>query len=228
MALFLNLFFTFKCQSQNVGTKLSDTSFTFKKSKSNRKVIQNISNNHHLVNLFNIIPLLKTAFYYASVNNFTGQKLYINPKPYLVEPAAFALKNVADSLEKIGLGIILYDAYRPHNVSVKMWEIVNNPNFVADPSKGSNHNRGTAVDLSLYNLATGNALKMPTGFDDFTEKAHLNYKQLSKEKITNRELLKNIMIHFGFKPYEYEWWHYTFITDKKYDVLNYDFSELQN
>lgn len=143
----------------------------------------------------------------------------------LVRPAALALKSVADSLEKSGLGLTIFDAYRPHSVSVKMWKIVKNPDYVADPSKGSNHNRGIAVDLTLYDLKTGRNLEMPSHFDDFSEKAHHDYMKLPQKIISNRAQLKNIMEHFGFKAYKNEWWHYTFVTDTKYELLDIDFSE---
>lgn len=226
LASFLNFSFCKDSRSQNGGTNLenNDTNIVFYKNEHKGKAI--FQEHQSLVNLFNIIPHLKTEWHYASFNNFTGQILYKNPKPYLVKPAAEALKNAADSLKKLGYGILLFDAYRPHSVSVKMWEIVNNPAYVADPSKGSNHNRGTAVDISLYDLHTGKQLQMPTNFDDFTPKAHLDYNKLSAKVKKNRDLLKNIMSHFGFKPYNKEWWHYTFITNKKYEVLDIDFSEL--
>ncbi len=226
LASFLNFSFCKDSRSQNGGTNTENhtSGIIFDKSEHKGKGI--FQENQPLVNLFNIIPHLKTEWHYAGFNNFTGQILYKNPKPYLVKPAAEALKNVADSLQKLGLGILLFDAYRPHSVSVKMWKIVQNPAYVADPSKGSNHNRGTAVDMSLYDLKTGKALKMPTKFDDFTPKAHLDYNKLPATVKRNRDLLKNIMSHFGFRPYNQEWWHYTFITTKKYEILNIDFSEL--
>lgn len=226
LAFFLNFIFYQKCRSQNSGTNPKNDTHSIAFLKNEHKVKGFSADSTPLVNLFNIIPHLKTEWHYAGFNNFTGQILYKNPKPYLVKPAALALKPAADSLAKLGYGILLFDAYRPHSVSVKMWEIVNNPDYVADPSKGSNHNRGTAIDVSLYDLQTGKQLKMPTDFDDFTSKAHLNYNKLPAKVKHNRDLLKNIMSYFGFKPYAKEWWHYTFITDTKYEVLDIDFNEL--
>lgn len=220
------LIFNNNCQGQNFRTQLRDHSTNVSFSKSECKGRDNIKENHQLVNLFNIIPYLKTEFYYATINNFTHEILYKNPAPYLVAPAANALAQVADSLAKRGLGILLFDAYRPHSVSKRMWDIVQNPDYVADPSKGSNHNRGLAVDISLYRLDSGTELAMPTPFDDFSEKAHHDYNLLPDKVKHNRNLLKNIMQHFGFSAYKMEWWHYTFITDNKYEVLNITFDEL--
>ena len=226
LASFLNFILLKECRSQNAGTNPENSTTTSVFLKNEDKVKGFSTENVPLINLFNIIPHLKTEWHYAGINNFTGQILYKNPKPYLVKPAAEALKLVADSLAKRGYGILLFDAYRPHSVSVKMWEIVNNPAYVADPSKGSNHNRGTAVDISLYELKTGRQIKLPTEFDHFTAKAHFDYNKLPAKVKNNRNLLKNIMHHFGFKPYVKEWWHYTFITTEKYKVLDLDFSEL--
>lgn len=226
LASFLSfMYYSGKCFSQTHSLYPKNNEQNVVPQKGEDKVIALISKKDSLLNLFNIVPNLRTQWYYASVNNFTGHILYKNPKPLLVRPAALALKSVADSLQKSGLGLTIFDAYRPHSVSVKMWKIVNNPDYVADPSKGSNHNRGTAVDLTLYDLKTGRNLEMPSAFDDFSEKAHHDYMKLPQKIIRNRALLKNIMEHFGFKAYKNEWWHYTFVTDIKYELLDIDFSE---
>ena len=167
------------------------------------------------------IPNIRFELHYAGNENFTGKRMYpANTKTTFlrVEPAK-ALAALSKELEQHGLGLLIWDAYRPYSVTLRFWEL--------NPSKGSGHNRGIAVDLSLYNLSDGKALLMPTGFDDFSEKAHHGYAQLNHEQIRNRELLLSLMLKYGFKKFETEWWHYYWPDSDKYDVLDIPFNKLK-
>jgi zinc D-Ala-D-Ala dipeptidase len=174
-----------------------------------------------IVDLSEIIPEISSDIKYATTENFAKQKLYTVPKIYGAIATARDLKIVQDSLRKRGLGIRIYDLYRPRIVQFLMWEIVPDANFVADPKSGSRHNRGSAVDLTLYDLKTGKDLAMPTPFDDFTEKASHSYTNLPDSIKVNRALLKTIMESNNFESYNAEWWHYINITSKNYPLKDY-------
>ena len=142
------------------------------------------------------------------------------------------LKLVQDSLRNIrqfngksypqGIGIKIWDAYRPRSVQYLFWEIYPNPVYIANPDNGSKHNRGGAVDLTLVDLATGNELKMPTPFDDFGEKAAHSYNSFSQEILNNRALLKSVMTQVGgMIIYDAEWWHYEVPGANNYPLLDF-------
>ena len=165
---------------------------------------------------------------YGTKYNFTGQVLYQNPEAYLRLPAALALKKVNDELRNSGLAIKVFDAYRPYSVTKKMWSLVRDHRYVANPAKGSGHNRGTSVDLTLVNLATKKELPMGTAFDDFTTKAGHLYLLLPVEVLHNRLLLKKVMQKHGFLSLNTEWWHYIYAGGKeKFELLNLGFDELK-
>lgn len=164
--------------------------------------------NQKMMLLTTIIPNLVTDWRYATPNNFTGMVLYTQPDPFLRLPAARALVQVQAALKTKGLGLKLFDAYRPYTVTRKMWAIVPDERYAANPAKGSGHNRGAAVDITLIDLKTGKELAMPTPYDDFTEKAHHDYTQLDTTVLANRALLKTTMEKFGFMALSTEWWHY--------------------
>jgi len=163
-----------------------------------------------LMPLDSLIPDLKTDFVYATKNNFTHTILYQRPRAYLRKPAALALQKIAQQLRPLGYGLLIYDAYRPYNVTEKMWQVVPDNRYAADPKHGSGHNKGISVDLSLYSLQTGKAVPMPTEFDNFTSKAHQGYQNLPDSIIKNRALLKKFMEAGGFSPLSTEWWHFSY------------------
>lgn len=178
-----------------------------------------------LVDLSKFIPHLKLDIRYATPHNFTHQVLYPRAVAYLKLPAAKALKEVQADLEKQGLGLLIYDGYRPFSVTEKMWKIVPDERYAANPAKGSGHNRGIAVDLTLYDLKTGKAVKMPTDFDDFTEKAHQDYKADSIAA-KNRKLLRDTMERHGFTNLTTEWWHFYLKDGHQYPLLNIPIEKL--
>lgn len=180
-----------------------------------------------MVSLTNYLQPFTADWPYAGRENFTRSVLYVNPAAYLRLPAAKALKAVQAELAGRGLGIKLFDAYRPYSVTKKMWEIVPDERYAANPAKGSGHNRGIAVDLTLVDLASGKELKMPTGFDDFSERAHHDYMQLEQEVLANRALLRTIMERHGFKALETEWWHYYLPDATRYPLMDFDFEQMK-
>lgn len=194
-----------------------------------------ISNNvfnqvSHLVELKSCVPNIRYALMYATNENFTGKRIY--PKntnqTYLVKDAANALVKVAEELEKIGMGILVWDAYRPHSATVKFWKLIHDERYVANPTKGSGHNRGIAIDMTLYKLSSGDLIEMPTGFDNFSETAHHDFMHLNKEKVNNRSILKTVMEKNGFQSFQTEWWHYSWPNNKEYKVLNVPFQKIKN
>lgn len=157
---------------------------------------------------------------YATANNFMKRQLYPVAKAYLRAPAARALAAVRDELATRGIGIKVFDGYRPYRVTEAMWEPIRNPDYVADPAKGSRHNRGAAVDLTLIDLKTGAELPMPTGYDDFTERAAHAFTDLPPEALANRALLRDVMSKHGFDPLPSEWWHFDFRGWERFELMD--------
>ncbi|MEO6819084.1 MAG: M15 family metallopeptidase [Ginsengibacter sp.] len=183
---------------------------------------------NQMINVKKAIPSIVLDLKYATTNNFMHQKLYPPVKTtYLRSPAAVALKKVVEELAVQGLGIKIWDAYRPYAVTKLMWEKIKDPRYVADPSKGSGHNRGISVDLTLINLSTGEELSMPTGFDNFSDTAHALFSSLPPEILTNRKVLKTVMEKYGFIQLETEWWHFYLPHSSDFSVLNLSFKQLR-
>lgn len=180
-----------------------------------------------LVDLEDILPDADYDIRYATENNFVGKVFYTIPKAYLRKPAADALKGVWDELSAKGIGLKIFDAYRPYAVTVAFWEPIKDSRYVANPKYGSRHNRGCAVDVALFDLETGEEYPMPTEFDDFSEKAHHGYMNLPQEVIENRELLKTTMEKYGFSPINSEWWHYDFEGWKNFELMDISFEQLE-
>lgn len=153
---------------------------------------------------------------YATTHNFLKSKVYDCAECFLRLKTVKALIKANDQFIKKGYRIKLFDCYRPLDIQKKMWVLVSNPEYVADPAKGSIHNRGGAVDLTLVTLE-GKELEMGTAFDFFGKEASHGYPFSDKKIMDNRKMLKKIMLQNGFKAFESEWWHYnlaTALTDK--------------
>jgi zinc D-Ala-D-Ala dipeptidase len=178
-----------------------------------------------LVKLQSYIPGLVFDIRYATANNFTKIVLYHNPIAFMRKAPADALKKVQEELNKKGLGLKIYDAYRPFSVTCTMWRLTPDRRYTANPRRGSHHNRGIAADLTVIDLKTGKELDMGTGYDNFTDSAHHNFARLPPAALANRRMLKGIMWQHGFNYVPTEWWHYHW-RDKSYDVLDLDFSDL--
>ncbi len=181
---------------------------------------------HDLVDIQSINPSIKLDIRYATTNNFTKQKVYRSAKCYLRRQVAEALSRVQCELEEQGLGLKVWDGYRPLQAQWVLWEIVPDPRYVSDPRKGGRHTRGTAVDVTIVRISDGKEVAMPTGFDDFTEKAWRSYNNLSEEVKKNRQLLQTVMTKPGFVGLETEWWHFDWHDWKNFDVLDISFEDL--
>jgi D-alanyl-D-alanine dipeptidase len=181
-----------------------------------------------MVRLQKFIPAVVYDLRYAGTNNFMHRRMYPSAtrETFLRLPAAIALGNVQSELRGKGLGLKIFDAYRPYSVTVKFWELVKDERYVANPAKGSGHNRGIAVDLTIINLSTGVELNMGTGFDNFTDTAHHTFTKLPAEVLQNRALLRTLMEKHGFKAIDTEWWHYFLANGERFEVLDLSFKEL--
>ena len=177
-----------------------------------------------LVEVITLHPRIHIDLRYATADNFTKHVVYPTNRCYLRRFAAERLAAVQNELETMGLGLKIWDAYRPLSVQKKFWELVPDPRYVASPVQGSRHNRGAAVDLTLVDRQ-GMELEMPTGFDDFTAAASID-APCSPRAAENRGLLARIMKKHGFQPLPTEWWHFDAVGWEGYEVLDSTFEEL--
>jgi D-alanyl-D-alanine dipeptidase len=164
------------------------------------------------VNVATLEPSIRLDIRYATPNNFVAQQLYSCPACYLRPQAAYALQKAHRQLQQYGLGIKVYDCYRPQYIQQKLWDIKPDPRFVTNPTKGSMHSRGNAVDLTLVD-STGRELDMGTPFDYFGVQAYHAYTQHSEIVNKNRKQLLDAMTQAGFKSITTEWWHYSYSRD---------------
>jgi D-alanyl-D-alanine dipeptidase len=165
---------------------------------------------------------------YATKRNFLGTPVYDRPRAYLEKGAAAALVKALDALWAQGYGLLIHDAYRPWRVTWIFWEATpaDKRDFVAKPLEGSRHNRGCAVDLTLYDRQTGKLVEMPSLYDEMSERAAADYTGGSAEQRRLRDLLRREMERQGFKVFPLEWWHFDFKGWEKYAVRNDSFEEL--
>jgi D-alanyl-D-alanine dipeptidase len=181
----------------------------------------------HLVELITLDPTIKLDIRYATDNNFVGKTVYPEARAFLQKPAAKAVAKVHKKLRKQGLGLAIFDGYRPWSITKLFWEVTPEDKrmFVANPASGSKHNRGCAVDLSIYDLKTGKLIDMPSDFDEFSEKASPNYAGGTAEQRANRDLLRKLMEAEGFIVNANEWWHFDYKDWEKYAIYDVSFSE---
>jgi len=182
----------------------------------------------HLVELVTLDKTIKLDIRYATDNNFVGKPVYAEARAFLQKPAAKALLRVHQKLKKLGKGLVIFDGYRPWSVTKLFWEVTpeDKRKFVANPAKGSKHNRGCAVDLSIYNLKTGELVPMPSGYDEFTERAAPDYKGGTEQERANRDMLRKLMEAEGYAVNVNEWWHFDFKDWEKYAIYDIAFSEI--
>jgi D-alanyl-D-alanine dipeptidase len=174
------------------------------------------------------IPGVVLDLRYAGTDNFLHRRLYPeNTKTTFLRKQAYeALDSVSRELAKRGIELVVLDAYRPYSVTIDLWNTVKDERYAANPAKGSGHNRGISVDLTLADAKTHKLLPMPTGFDNFSDTAYQNFNKVDSKRIANRELLKHVMEKYGFIPLFSEWWHYTWPETGDYEVLDLSFQEL--
>ena len=181
-----------------------------------------------LVDLARFDPAVALDIRYATTRNFLGFPVYASARAFLQRPAAVALSHARALAARHGYGLLVYDAYRPWRVSALFRHAVPESlyDFVGDPANGSRHNRGCAVDLTLWDLATRQVVPMPSGFDEMTPRAHVDYAGGSAHAREKRDLLATIMQASGFEPLAEEWWHFDFRDWQDYAVLDLSFDEI--
>ena len=184
--------------------------------------------NPNLVELAPLDPAIHLDIRYATSNDFLGTPVYTQARAFLQRPAAEALLRVLRKLEPLGYGLLIHDAYRPWYVTKIFWDATppEGKIFVADPAQGSRHNRGCAVDLTLYDLKTGKPVEMPGTYDEMSPRSYPNYPGGTSLQRWNRDLLRRAMESEGFTVYEYEWWHFDYKDWREYPILNIPFENL--
>ena len=178
-----------------------------------------------LIDVRDVIPDIRLEIRYATPNNFTKSVLYPEARCVLRREVAEELAKVQRDLKEDGLELVIYDCYRPLSVQKKMWEIVPNEAYVANPAKGSRHNRGAAVDVGLFD-SYGKRVEMPTDFDDFTEKAHYSNIDLPAGILINRQKLRTMMERYNFAALPTEWWHFDFLGWQRFPVMDVPFQDV--
>jgi D-alanyl-D-alanine dipeptidase len=182
-----------------------------------------------LVELVSLDSTLRLDIRYATSNNLVGRPVYTEPRAFLQRPAAEALIRANGSLKQKGYGLLIFDGYRPWRVTKIFWDITppEKHEFVADPAEGSKHNRGCAVDLSLYDLKTSHEVEMPSVYDEMSDRAYPTYRGGTIAQRAARDLLRTAMEKEGFTVYPSEWWHFDYKDWKQYPILNVPFSEVK-
>jgi len=175
-------------------------------------------------------PSIHLDIRYATANDFLGTPVYSQARAFLQRPAADALLRVQQKLKPLGYGLLIHDAYRPWYVTKIFWDATppEGKIFVADPAQGSRHNRGCAVDLTLYDLATGKPIEMPGTYDEMSPRSFPNYPGGTSLQRWHRELLRRAMESEGFAVYEAEWWHFDYLDWREYPILNVPFEKLDS
>lgn len=181
---------------------------------------------NQLVEIKKVIPNITLDIRYATRNNFMNQVMYKEARAFARKPVVAQLKRVQLALNKKGYGLKIFDGYRPYAITQAFYKKAKNKNFVANPKKGSKHNRGCAIDLTLIDLKTGKEVQMPTPYDSFAPEASPSYSNLPPSAIKNRALLITTMQSYGFRVLSNEWWHFDFIGWKKYDLMDIPFEKL--
>ena len=182
-----------------------------------------------LVELVTLDPTIHLDVRYATTENFLSAPVYPQARAFLQRPAAEALLAVSAELRPVGWGLLVHDAYRPWFVTKVFWEATpaDKRDFVADPAKGSKHNRGCAIDLTLYDLRTGKAAEMPSLYDEMSERASAAYAGGTAAQRRRRDLLRSTMERHGFTVYELEWWHFDHRDWEQYPILNVRFEDVK-
>jgi D-alanyl-D-alanine dipeptidase/kynurenine formamidase len=182
-----------------------------------------------LVELTSLDPTIRLDIRYATAGNLTGRPVYMQARAFLERPAAEALVRASRALRPQGYGLLVFDGYRPWSVTKLFWDITPEKKriFVADPKKGSKHNRGCAVDLSLYDLATGREVEMGGAYDEMSDRSYVTYDRIDAAARARRDALRAAMEHEGFFVYPWEWWHFDFKDWTSYPILNVPFEEIE-
>lgn len=243
--------FTRDANGLATSVKIGDTVFPRQPSKAQQKVFKTAAAQHvaalrrqalaahppvepgkflapDLVNVTVYDPTIRLDIRYATDRNFMGAPLYLEPRAFLQRPAAKAMARAAKKLRPFGYGLLIHDAYRPWYVTKMFWDATPDKEkiFVANPAEGSRHNRGCAVDLTLYNLKTGKPVEMTGSYDEMSERSYPDYLGGTSLQRWRRNLLRDAMESEGFTVYPYEWWHYDYQNWQTYPILNLTFEQL--
>ena len=183
-----------------------------------------------LVELVTLDPTIKLDIRYATANNFVGRPVYTAARAFLQRPAAEALVRAHRALNEKGYGLLVFDGYRPWSVTKLFWDVTppSKREFVANPKEGSKHNRGCAVDLSLYELRTGSEVKMPSAYDEMSPRSYPGYVGGTAEERERRDLLRAAMEAQGFTVEPNEWWHFNCKEWRKYPILDIPFTAISS
>ena len=181
-----------------------------------------------LTELVTLDKTIKLDIRYATANNFLGEPFYSQARAFLQKPAAEALARAGARLRKQGFGLLIHDGYRPWRVTKAFWDATPTEKhiFVANPATGSKHNRGCAIDLSLYDIKSGLTVEFPSAYDEMSERAFPTYKGGTATQTKNRELLRKAMEAEGFSVFEHEWWHFDYKDWKRYRILDIPFEQV--
>jgi D-alanyl-D-alanine dipeptidase len=183
-----------------------------------------------LVELNKLDPTIKLDIRYATSRNFLGSPLYLQSRAYMQRPAAEAVVRASQHLHELGYGLLIHDSYRPWYVTEMFWEGTppEKRNFVANPANGSRHNRGCAVDLTLYDLKSGEPIRMTGGYDEMSERSYPFYPGGTSSQRWHRDLLRHAMEAEGFTVNPDEWWHFDYKDWNQYPILNLTFEQLES
>ena len=183
----------------------------------------------NLVELIKLDSTILLDIRYATKNNFVGQPVYKEARAFLQKDAAEALKKVNTKMHTLGYGLLVFDGYRPWDVTKLFYDVTSKENkkFVADPKEGSRHNRGCAIDVSLYDLVTKKEIEMPGVYDEMTESSYFDYTGGTNEQRKTRDLLIAAMKEEGFDVYKYEWWHFDYRDWQQYRITNMPFEDIK-
>lgn len=181
---------------------------------------------NELVEIKKAIPSVVLDIRYATANNFMKQVMYKQARAFARKPVVAQLKKIQAILNKKGYGLKIFDGYRPYAITMAFYQKASDKNFVANPNKGSKHNRGCAVDLTIIDLKTGKDVPMPTPYDSFAPEAAPHYQKLPANVIKNRDFLIATMQANGFKVIYNEWWHFDFNGWQEYDLMDIPFEKL--
>lgn len=182
-----------------------------------------------LVELVTLDPTLHLEIRYATSNNFVGRPVYGEARAFLQRPAAEALVRAHRELRQQGYGLLIFDGYRPWTITKLFWDVTppDKHEFVADPAEGSKHNRGCAVDLSMFDLATGQEAEMPSAYDEMSERAYPAYRGGTPAQRERRDLLRHAMEKQGFRVEPNEWWHFNYQDWRRYPILDIGFDAIR-
>jgi D-alanyl-D-alanine dipeptidase len=181
-----------------------------------------------LVELVALDATIKLDIRYATASNLAGRAVYSEARAFLQRPAAEALARAHRAVKVHGFGLLVFDGYRPWRVTKLFWDVTppDKREFVADPSKGSKHNRGCAVDLSMFDLATGREVEMPSAYDEMSPRAYPDYAGGPEEPRRRRDLLRSAMEREGFTVEPNEWWHFNYKDWQQYPILDVEFGQI--